>query len=314
MNKKNIEIFPYDPTWPKIFAQEALLIKKILGDRCLQIHHFGSTAIPGLWAKRDIDILCVVEQLPHSLVLQEHEFLYKGELNIPLRFYFSKNSKQSKVNLHVVEANHGFIALNLCVRDYLRTHEQDRDDYAALKQELIQQPTSCIKQNLGFTGYTLGKNQFIKSILQKAKFDGMTVNFCLHQDEWQEYHRICKEQIYLPKQKNYEKDFPIAPTNTCYYFVLSKGATVISIAQIELLSEKEAALRCLATDKPYQQQGYGTYLMQILEQWLKLQKCLVLKLHTELLTEQFYRNLGYDNMPFFKENIAANTINLGKIL
>jgi GNAT superfamily N-acetyltransferase len=89
---------------------------------------------------------------------------------------------------------------------------------------------------------------------------------------------------------------------------------IISVAKIELLQGQEAALRRLATDKPYQKQGYGTYLMKILEKWVKLQEYSVLKLHTDLQTEQFYRKLGYNSMPFVEPNVPANIIDLGKIL
>lgn len=54
--KKIIEIVPYDPNWPHVFEQEAMLIRQSLGDNCLEIHHIGSTVVPQLDGKRSIDI------------------------------------------------------------------------------------------------------------------------------------------------------------------------------------------------------------------------------------------------------------------
>ena len=50
----------YNPLWPVLFEQEANRIRDALGNRAMQIHHVGSTAVPGLCAKPIIDILLVV--------------------------------------------------------------------------------------------------------------------------------------------------------------------------------------------------------------------------------------------------------------
>src|SRR5271165_3361051 len=55
-----IEIVPYDPEWPDLFALEALKIRTALGDRVLRIEHVGSTSVPHLVAKPIIDTLLVV--------------------------------------------------------------------------------------------------------------------------------------------------------------------------------------------------------------------------------------------------------------
>src|SRR6202030_1812447 len=58
-----IELVPYDPRWPALFAAEAPLVRVALGDQVLAIEHFGSTAIPGMAAKPIIDILVAVRSL-----------------------------------------------------------------------------------------------------------------------------------------------------------------------------------------------------------------------------------------------------------
>ena len=184
MAHKIIEIVPYNPLWPQMFEDEMARIEQALGSHCLEIHHIGSTSVPGLSAKEDLDILCIVDDLKSSLSLQNTGYIFKGEFNIPLRCFFSKNTPSSKVNLHVVEPGHGFIALNLYFRDYLRSHEEARHSYSTLKHRLISDPASFERGKYGFPKYTLEKNKFIKSILDQTGFSGLVMNFCMHEEEW----------------------------------------------------------------------------------------------------------------------------------
>jgi GrpB-like predicted nucleotidyltransferase (UPF0157 family) len=55
-----VEIVDYDPGWPRQFEQQAALIRRTLGGAALAIEHVGSTSVPGLAAKRVIDIALTV--------------------------------------------------------------------------------------------------------------------------------------------------------------------------------------------------------------------------------------------------------------
>lgn len=254
---KQIKIFPYNPEWPRMFEEEAKLIQQELARHFLEVHHIGSTSVPGLTAKEDLDILCVVDNLRSSLQLQNADYIFKGEFNIPLRYFFSKNTSHSKVNLHVVERNHGFISLNLSFRDYLREHEEARLAYARLKQDLLQDPKSYQKIDGRFTGYTLGKDLFIKGILDRAGFEELTINFCLHNSEWEAYHRISEEQP------------PTITTKNHYHFVLYKGTRIVSVAHVELASNQETYLRHLITDKLCNGHNYEIHLLSLIEKWAR---------------------------------------------
>lgn len=61
VEKREIRIVDYDPTWPAKFKMHRAIIAKALSDAALQIEHIGSTSVPGLAAKPIIDILVVVE-------------------------------------------------------------------------------------------------------------------------------------------------------------------------------------------------------------------------------------------------------------
>ena len=61
--QRSIEVVPYDPQWPRLFEAEAARLAAVFGEELLSIHHMGSTAVPGLWAKPVIDIMPIVRDI-----------------------------------------------------------------------------------------------------------------------------------------------------------------------------------------------------------------------------------------------------------
>jgi len=162
--RKKIRIVPYNPSWPKIFEEEKEPIKQALGDNCIEVHHFGSTSIPGMSAKPKIDVLAVVIDLS-SINLEKLEklgFVSRGEV-IPTGRYFTKKL-MNHIHLHVFQKGNPLIQDNLLFRDYLRTHESDKQAYIKLKNELARQ--FCTEEALLFSD---GKSSFVKEIIEKAK-------------------------------------------------------------------------------------------------------------------------------------------------
>ena len=58
-----IVVVAHDPAWRTEFEEEAKHISRVLGDRVSRLHHIGSTAIPGIFAKPVIDLLMEVENI-----------------------------------------------------------------------------------------------------------------------------------------------------------------------------------------------------------------------------------------------------------
>ena len=98
-----------------------------------------------------------------------------------------------------------------------------------------------------------------------------------------------------------------------YHFVLYRGTEIVSVAHVELLNEKEAALRSLATDEPHKNKGYGREAMALLEKLVKSKGRSVIKMHAAGGAEHFYRKLGYKEMEFNDPSISKDIIDLGKI-
>ena len=58
---QTIVVADYDPAWRERFRKEEARIQAALGEVALSVEHIGSTSVPGLVAKRIVDILLVVE-------------------------------------------------------------------------------------------------------------------------------------------------------------------------------------------------------------------------------------------------------------
>ncbi|MFY9589657.1 GNAT family N-acetyltransferase [Rickettsia endosymbiont of Halotydeus destructor] len=137
---------------------------------------------------------------------------------------------------------------------------------------------------------------------------------CIHYNEWEEYHRIKEEQIFISLNTQYNRNHESITASNHYHFVLYKGVQIVAATHMEFLNENEAALRSLAIDEPYQNQGLGTYLMKLLERWLKHKNIKVLKMHARSSAESFYRKLEFIDMEFNDSSIQESYVDLGKML
>lgn len=181
---------------------EAARLKEILGQEALQIHHVGSTSVPGLSAKEDIDILCIVRDIEsfynvadYDLIhlLEAEGYTYKGELNIPMRHFFSRNSDVGKVNLHLCDADHDFANRILAFRDLLRNNEAVRDQYGAFKTKLASNEGSGEKIAGSMPQYTLEKNEFITECLKKTVKKAKMMTTAMHYSEIEFINRLLPE-------------------------------------------------------------------------------------------------------------------------
>jgi GrpB-like predicted nucleotidyltransferase (UPF0157 family) len=310
-----IQVVPYNPNWPQMFEVESKKIKNALGNNCIAIHHIGSTSVPSLSAKPQIDIIAVVRDLFfHESQLEAIEYRYRGGFNIPLQKCFTIRTGDRNINLHIFEENDPEIELNILFRDYLHHNNSAREEYAALKYHLIEKEWSHQKNNSIYSRYTLGKNSFIQIILREIGFNKHRFVFCTHYNEWENYHRIRKEQIFDPINIEYDINHPSLTAQEHFHFALYQGTKIVTVAHIEFLNEIEAALRSLATDEIYQNNGFGKIMMNFLEKWVQLKGKKILKMHSRLSAESFYRKLGYFDIIFEDPCIQENYINLGKSL
>jgi GrpB-like predicted nucleotidyltransferase (UPF0157 family) len=260
---QQIEVIPYDTDWPKIFEAEAKKIKKALGDNCITIHHIGSTSVPGLAAKPVIDMIPVVRDIllvDHTNAkMQALGYAVKGEYGMLFRRYFSKLD----ANIHIYEQDSGEIDRCLKFRDWMRSHPEDKDAYANLKETLAQKFPNDI------FNYCSGKDAFVAAIDKKTGFSGLRVVKALTPTEW--------AFVKKARQKFFDTISALDPyTYTVehpdhVHFVLYQASEVIGYTHIELLPQAKAVLHMMVIDETKDNKQLDTQFLAFCEKWLKSQ-------------------------------------------
>ena len=158
-------IRPYDPTWPQQYAAEEERLKPVFGSALIGMHHVGSTAVPELAAKAEIDVLAVVWSdsglEDWSRLLATLGYRRGGDLSSGHHFFKRDVDGTRTHKLHVCRDGHPQIARMLKFRDHLRQNPGDRSRYQNLKLKLERENGSGIRQ------YLIAKDPFIQDILAK---------------------------------------------------------------------------------------------------------------------------------------------------
>lgn len=165
--QRSIEVVPYDSEWPVMFRAEAARLAVVFGDELLSIHHMGSTALPGVWAKPVIDILPIVRDIERIDSYNERMmalgYVPKGEYGIPGRRFFNLEIGPRRIfNVHVYGQGNPEIDRHLGFIEYLKEHPEDAAAYAELKRGLAEQYDDDIDQ------YVTGKTDFVRGIDAKV--------------------------------------------------------------------------------------------------------------------------------------------------
>ena len=170
---QHITVVNYDPEWPSKYVRERDYITEILKDNCIAVYHIGSTSVPGLAAKPIIDIMAVVRSLEEVDTVAdkfaEIGYEYLGEFGIKGRRYLRKGGDERTHQIHIFQADDwNNIGRHLAFRDYMRTHEKERNEYAKIKKDLAQEFPYDID------GYCDGKENFVREAGKRAlaQYDG----------------------------------------------------------------------------------------------------------------------------------------------
>ncbi|MEW2327949.1 GrpB family protein [Micromonospora chersina] len=160
-----ITISPYDPDWPARYLREEARIRAALGERALAVEHVGSTAVPGLPAKDRLDIdLIVIDPADEDAYVPD--LTAAGYLLRTREPHWYEHrclwTASHDVNLHVFGPDCDEYLRHLMFRDWLRSHPEDRDRYAAQKRE------AAAEHPLSASRYFHSKAALIREILQRA--------------------------------------------------------------------------------------------------------------------------------------------------
>ncbi len=163
-----VRLIPYQSDWAELFQQEALALRRAIGDQTVRIEHVGSTAIPGLDAKPILDIVVAVRDMADATAFEESllplGYVHKAENDRPGRLYFVKRTadNRSTHHLNITELGTECWFTHVAFRDYLRSHPKARDGYQGLKRELAS------RHQHDRAAYQDGKAEFIEHVLSLA--------------------------------------------------------------------------------------------------------------------------------------------------
>ncbi len=163
----NLEQF--NQNWANLFVKEKKALYPLFGKDIIDIHHVGSTSIPGMLAKPEIDILVVLR--PESdfscyfLKIESLGYNFRGEESgHPGHWYFSKNKDNIRTHkLHLCGLEHPCVKEQLLFRDYLKSYPERAKKYSELKKKLADINTS------GMAEYLAKKSPFIEETLKLAR-------------------------------------------------------------------------------------------------------------------------------------------------
>lgn len=157
------KIVPYDANWPTLFAIEKERISPAFENNLVAVFHVGSTAVPDLQAKPEIDILVEIASHDSAVNVQQNllELGYvRGTDLSEGHHYYRRNVEGVRTNkLHVRVVGHRQSLRMRVFRDLLRSDGDARKRYADLKLRLE-------RENVGGIGEYLDKKKpFIESMI-----------------------------------------------------------------------------------------------------------------------------------------------------
>jgi GrpB-like predicted nucleotidyltransferase (UPF0157 family) len=163
---RGYDIHRYDLVWPDRFLHLAAAIKGIWGLDAVDIQHVGSTAVPGMDGKPVLDVLVLVgspDKLDcHKEAMEAAGYIYQGSVvTDDSRLYREVRDGEIVANMHIFPHDHAHASEMIMIRDYLRSHPEDVEEYSTLKKYLKE------KYPNDYASYRREKDAFMDGILKK---------------------------------------------------------------------------------------------------------------------------------------------------
>jgi GrpB-like predicted nucleotidyltransferase (UPF0157 family) len=164
-----IVLVAYDPRWPAMFDREASRIRAALASLAIRVDHVGSTSVPGLAAKPIIDIVLSVpdsaDEAAYVPALEAAGYVLHNREPGWFEHRMFKGP-DTDINLHVFSAGEAEIDRMVLFRDWLRSHDDDRDAYLRVKRELAQRNWRHVQY------YAEAKTTIVEQIMARATVAG----------------------------------------------------------------------------------------------------------------------------------------------
>ena len=143
MDKKDrpYSVVPYSTDWARIFEEEKKSILSVVQSDTIQIYHVGSTAVPGMWAKPQIDIMITCADLgtvDHYIApLARLGYVFDPNMFIKDCKYFFKDAKNGMrlATIQWYKTNDPQAQSKYCFREYLRANKNECERYSQVKRD-----------------------------------------------------------------------------------------------------------------------------------------------------------------------------------
>lgn len=163
-----------DPAWGPRFREVHDRIRRALGTTALRVEHIGSTAVAGLIAKPIIDVQVSVPDIEAEATYREQ----LAGLGWPMRsrepghrYFRTGKGVKPRIHVHVGEAGSTWEREHLLFRDYLRSHPDRAEVYAAIKRRFVG------RYGDDMLAYTAAKAPFIRSTVETAELWAAETNW-----------------------------------------------------------------------------------------------------------------------------------------
>ncbi len=162
-----ITLVPHDDRWSQWAADEIDCLKtSVFSGLDVEIHHVGSTAVKGIWAKPIVDLLveadfCCFEDIKHQLLRAGWLCMNESERRISFNKGYTPTGYAERVfHLHLRERRDND---EIVFRDYLNAHGDVAKRYESLKLSLWK------AYEHDRDGYTDAKSEFVRHYTDIAK-------------------------------------------------------------------------------------------------------------------------------------------------
>jgi GrpB-like predicted nucleotidyltransferase (UPF0157 family) len=133
-----IRLEEYDAEWALLYASIAAQIKSALGERVIELHHVGSTSVPGLSAKPIIDIDLVVADSANEASYVP-DLLQAGFVHAIREPWWHEHRlvvlNQPRSHVHIFSPDCPEVIRHMMFRDWLRDHPNEREVYEHAKRD-----------------------------------------------------------------------------------------------------------------------------------------------------------------------------------